>query len=59
MMDAVALAAPFTVAAVTTGPVNVDCKPTPGWVGTALFNKVGKLAAVVGKLTVNALVPKI
>jgi hypothetical protein len=60
---AVAFTTPFTVAVAATVPnpgmvVKVACTLTPGWVGTAPFNKVGVLVAVVGRFTENALVPK-
>ena len=54
MFAAVALPAPFTVAVVANAPVNVAASSIPGCVGKAVFNKVGYFVAVVGKLTVNA-----
>ena len=58
ILDADGLAAPFTVAAVTPVAPNVACRATPGWLGMAVFNKVGTLVGVVGKLTVKARTPK-
>lgn len=60
--DAVALAAPFTVAAATTETpgarlTNVACIVTPGCIAIAEFNSVFTAVAVAGRFTENALMP--
>jgi hypothetical protein len=59
IVEAVGLATPFTVAALTDGPVNVAVTATPGCEAIAPFNKVGTDVVVVGRFTLNALLPNI
>ena len=58
IVDAVALAAPLTVAEVTNGVPKTAVNATPGCRGTPSFNKVGYDVVVVGKLLVNECIKK-